>query len=588
MSKLFATPATFSVIGLALFAVAGACSDGRDGFDEGPRDFEQLPNEDAGECALQCSLDGRSVIRSCSGEVVETCSQTRACGGARCQDPCTAAAADQSSNGCEFYFQAPAVAESSCFATFVVNTSTQPVELSFDREGEALDISKAVFRTNPGDATLHAHTGPIAPGDSVVLFVESPAPSDVESGFGNSVACPEGVVPAAQGAALTRTGFGKSFRLGTNAPVSLVAMYPFGGAASHVPTTTLLMPVVTWGKEHVLVNPWEASIGRPSTQIVAAEDGTEITLVPKLALQDGQGVKGTPANVPMTYRLDKGQFLQVVQGDELSGSILTSNKPTATFGGHTCAYVPSKSGACDVLWQQIPSYEQWGSEYVAVAYRQRTASPGETMPYRIVAARDGTRLDYDPQIPAGAPTQLNAGEVVTFPVGVNDTFVVRTQDVEHPIYLAAYMTGYQGNYYGSGDMAGQGDPEFVNVAPAGQWLSSYSFYADPTYEETSLVVIRGKHYGKFEDVWLECAGNLADFQPIGTRGEYEYVRVDLSRDGGPGQSFGDKTCRTGLQRMKSTGPFTATLWGWAFAASYAYPGGMATRKLVTTPLLPVR
>jgi len=40
--------------------------------------------------------------------------------------------------------------------------------------------------------------------------------------------------------------------------------------------------------------------------------------------------------------------------------------------------------------------------------------------------------------------------------------------------------------------------------------------------------------------------------------------------------------------MKSEGPFTATIWGWAKDASYAYPGGMALRKLVDTPLLPIQ
>jgi hypothetical protein len=67
---------------------------------------------------------------------------------------------------------------------------------------------------------------------------------------------------------------------------------------------------------------------------------------------------------------------------------------------------------------------------------------------------------------------------------------------------------------------------------------------------------------------------------------YELTRVDLSRGHGPGQAFGDKTCQSGLKRMTSDGPFTATLWGRRFAASYAYPGGMAHRKLVTTPLDP--
>ncbi len=241
-----------------------------------------------------------------------------------------------------------------------------------------------------------------------------------------------------------------------------------------------------------------------------------------------------------------------------------------------------------MLWQQIPSFEQWGSEYVGVGYRQRTASPHELMPYRIVAAQDGTRLDYDPVIPPGAPTEMNAGDVATFPVSVNESFVVRTQDAAHPIYMAAYMQGRQGGYYGTPGMAGHGDPEFVNVVPAGQWQSSYSFYADPSYDETSLVVIRGKQRGKFEDVWLECAGILEGWTPIGTRGDFEFVRVDLQRGGGPGQSFGDKVCQTGLHRMKSEGPFTATIWGWSFAASYAYPGGMALRKLVDAPLLSIQ
>ena len=89
-------------------------------------------------------------------------------------------------------------------------------------------------------------------------------------------------------------------------------------------------------------------------------------------------------------------------------------------------------------------------------------------------------------------------------------------------------------------------------------------------------------------MWLDCAGTLSGFQPAGTRGDYEYLRVDLARGGGPGQTFGTSACRNGLQRMRSEGPFTATLWGWSYYASYAYPGGMAQRKLVETPLAPIR
>ena len=591
-SNFAPTPATFSVIGLAFLAAAFACGDGRDAFDNGPGGFE-VPDEDAGECPLQCSLDGRSVIRLCTGEVVETCPKELACGGARCQEPCAAAAEDNSSNGCEFYFQSPpsfAETPDNCYAAFVVNTSTLPLELSLDRGGEELDLSGAMFRTTPGDATLIHHTGPIPPDESVVLFLSDHDPAVPLGGTDRlAVRCPAGVTPAVlSGISPSGTRFGSSFHLKSSGPVSLVSMYPFGGAASMMPSATLHMPVVTWGKEHVLIDGWEASDGNPASQIVASQDGTEITIIANKTLQNGIDVKGGPANTPLKYSLDKGQYFQVDQRDELVGSIVLSNKPTSMFGGHSCADVPITGGACDTLWQQIPSYDQWGSEYVAVGYRQRTASPDELMPYRIVAAQDGTRLDYDPVIPPGAPTEMNAGDVVTFPVGVNEPFVVRTQDAAHPIYMAAYMQGGAGSYYGTPHLGWRGDPEFVNVVPAGQWRSSYAFYADPTYKETSLVVIRDKQRDQFEDVWLECAGTLEGWTPIGTRGEYEFVRVDLQRDGGPGQAFGDKVCQTGLHRMKSEGPFTATIWGWATAASYAYPGGMALRKLVDTPLISIQ
>jgi len=593
-------------MGAAVFlATIGACGDGRNPFDGRGGVFGQdASDDDAGECLLQCSLDGRSVIRTCTGEVVETCGPELACGAGVCQEPCAAAAADRSSNGCDFYFQAPLFAKvfgQSCYATYVVNTSSVPVELALELEGKRLDVSKALFHTKPGDATLLPQAGPIAPGESAILFVSDRDPNEPPVTVDDLAPCPDGVVPATYADPVPEgTGLGTAYHLTTNVPVSLAAIYPYGGAPTFLPSATLLFPVPVWGTQHIIVNAWEKNAipirfsgAGPSAQIVASEDDTEITIRPTHDIQDGYGVVGTPALQPVSYRLDKGQFLQLDQAEELSGSVVTSNKPTSVFGGHECMDVPSTRTACDTAQQQLPTFEQWGSEYVAVGYRPRLGDEHEPMPYRIVAARDGTRLDYDPAIPPGAPTTLSAGEVVTFWSGTGDAFVVRTQDADHPIYLAAYMSGgceklSGDDFIGDRDFGCNGDPEFVNVVPAGQYLSSYSFYADPTYQETSLVIIRQKSGDHFEDVWLECAGNLTDWKPIGTRGQYEFTRVDLIRNFGPGQSFDGGVCQKGLHRLKSNGPVTATVWGWGITASYAYPGGMALRKLVKTPLDPIR
>ncbi|MBN9164461.1 MAG: hypothetical protein BGO98_41240 [Myxococcales bacterium 68-20] len=575
-------------------AFLGACGNDRGGFVRREQTFVVDAGADAPSCLFQCSLDGRSVIDTCTGSVVEMCRPELACGAGLCQEPCAAAAADKSSNGCEFYLQAPPAAAAltapSCYAAYIVNPSTQPIEVSLELDGKEIDISKSIFRLNPGDASLTPHVGPIPPNESVSLFLSDGDPTvPLPSWEATFVPCPEGAVATTiVRGILSGTARGSAFHLKTTVPAAVSTIYPFGGAKSFQPTATLVLPVASWAKQHILVNGWGLGVGGPSAQILASEDDTEVTILPTLAIVGGKDVASSPARVPATYRLGKGQFLQLVQGQELTGSIVTSNKPTSTIGGNACANIPANHYYGDIVAQQIPAFEQWGSEYVGVGYRPRLGNEHEAVPYRIVAARDGTRLDYDPAVPPGAPTTMSAGELATFYSGTGDAFVVRTQDVDHPIYLSAHMTGGAGTGEVGAGYAGRGDPEFVNVVPAGQYLNAYSFYADPTYSETSLVVVRAKTRGEFKDVWLECAGNLTGWKPIGTRGEYEFVRVDLSRNKGPGDTFGTSVCHYGLQRMRSEGPFTATIWGWDSYASYAYPGGMAQRKLVETPLDPIR
>ena len=580
--------------------LAAACTVERSPFDGTET---ELPGNDGGldageECRRQCSLDGRSIIDTCTGDVVETCKPELACGEALCQEPCNAAAADRRSDGCEFYFQTPRfhkkkLAPKSCHALFVVNTSRLPADLTLEFEGEALDISSSIFRTAPGDATLIQHSGPLPPGESAILFV-SDGPPDQPSTSVKPVRCPAGTVAATGAEGIPDgSGLGSAFRLRANVPVSATTMYPFGGAPSYLPSASLLLPVATWSTQHVLINGWElTTAGVPSAQIVAAEDDTEVTVHPRKDIADGPEWVGGLAGKPLTQKLARGQLLQLAQSEELSGSIVSSTKPTTIFGGSSCSFIPSTSGACDALYQQIPGYENWGSEYVGVGYRPRLGNEAELVGYRIVAAHDGTRLDYDPAPPPGAPIEMSAGEVAFFAQGTGDAFVVRTQDVEHPIYVAQYMSGPQQGFAGpSGgwsSFGAEGDPDFVNVIPAVQYLSSYSFYADFSYANTSLVVVRSKTRGKFHDVSLECAGTITDFKPVGTRGDYEWTRVDLGTKGKPGLTTDAGVCSFGLHRMRSEGPFAATIWGWDAYASYAYPGGLAQRKVVSVPLDPIR
>jgi hypothetical protein len=130
-------------------------------------------------------------------------------------------------------------------------------------------------------------------------------------------------------------------------------------------------------------------------------------------------------------------------------------------------------------------------------------------------------------------------------------------------------------------MDGYGDSDSVISVPVKQYMNSYVFFADPTYPETNLVVVRAKGSGEvFHDVTLDCAGKLAGWQSVG---EYEWTRTDLIT--GNFQNVGN--CSTGRHEIKSDGPFGLWVWGWGTPltgyppsgvftknVSYGYPGGM--------------
>jgi hypothetical protein len=257
-------------------------------------------------------------------------------------------------------------------------------------------------------------------------------------------------------------------------------------------------------------------------------------------------------------------------------------------------------GACDSAHQQLPPVKALGHEYVAVRYRNRVDGHEESPPWRIVAAVKDTLLTYDPAPPPGAPSKLDDGQVAYFDAA--GPFVVSSQDADHPFYVSAQMTGCNdtavGGYVGPEGCAG--DPEVVNVVPPDEFLDRYTFFTDPTYPETDLVVVRRRGPNGFPDVTLDCAGVLGGWQAVGASGRYEYTRVDLVRHNFAPQG----NCDNGAHEIHGDAPFGVTVWGWGTketggnasdqkppfsqAVSYAYPAGMGLRTItsVIVPPLP--
>jgi hypothetical protein len=505
----------------------------------------------------RCSDDLHSVV-DCDGHVLMTCPAGQGCSGNGCVPACDSARDNKSSIGCDYYSVDPDVSldgAGACFAAFVANPWDQPVTLKVAYGGLTLDASTfAYVPSGSGQSLSYAPLpgGQLAPGQVAILFLNRhpglPSPLKLD--------CPPGITPAitATDAATHGTGVGTAFHITTSAPVVAYDMFPYGGGQSAMTSATLLLPTTAWDTNYVAVTGYgQGPLDQPTVDIVAQQDGTSVTINPSAAIVGGGGVAATAKNSPHTYVLDHGQVLQFTQDAALDGSVIQSTAPVGLWGGKSALGI---NGCCDdTAHQQIPPVRALGSEYVGVRYRNRYDGMEESPPWRIVGAADGTVLTWDPGPPPGAPSALSLGQLVEFDAA--GPFVVRSQDAQHPFYLASYMTG------GQNFDEGTGDPEFVNVIPPAQFLSRYTFFTDPTYPETNLVVVRttDPSTGQMPDVTLDCAGVLGGWTAVDRAGTFEMTRVDLST----GDFAGVGLCNNGVHVITGSSPtsaFGVTVWGW--------------------------
>jgi hypothetical protein len=528
-------------------------------------------------------------------------------GAVQCVNPCVDSLGNDTSNGCDFYaveMDTAPDATGVCYAVFVVNQwkTGQPARLQVTLGPSVLPIEQfARIPTGTGTGITYAPFDPVAglPTNQIAILFLSRDPTHAGDPNGGPpdpaflADCPPGVTPAVVGdAALHGTGTGTAFHITANVPIVAYQMLPYGGGHARVTGSTLLVPTNAWDTNYLVADAYEAPDPKiipimpgvrppgPTTVIVASQDATTVTLKPTVDVQAGPSIVGAPANAPVTYTLNQGQYLQFSQRAELTGSAVQADKPIAVIGGSTLMDVPLTSVRADTAEQMLPPVRALGSEYVAVRYRNR-GSTEEIVPWRMVGAVDGTELTFDP--PQGvAPATIDAQELIEF--DAPGPFVVRSQDASHPFYLAAYMTGGCGEA-ATGDDAGDpwtcpdtigllkgfGDPEFMNVVPPAQFLPRYTFFTDPTYPETNLVVIRVRdtQTAEMPQVTLDCAGVLGGWQPVGSSGNFEMTRVDLSTgnfQGVGGCNNGVHTITAVLVGATGTPPPTpligVTVWGW--------------------------
>jgi uncharacterized repeat protein (TIGR01451 family) len=278
--------------------------------------------------------------------------------------------------------------------------------------------------------------------------------------------------------------------------------------------------------------------------VVGTQAATTVTITPSVTT-------GTrTAGVPYTVTLGTGDTYQLVNTDadpaDLSGTVVTADKPIGVFGGHGCANIPDGSTlACDHLVEQMTPTTTWGQSFVTVPLATRTG--GDT--FRFLASTAATTVRVNGTVVA----TLGRGEIHQ---QLLTAASVVTSD--KPILVTQYSNGTTFDGVTS-------DPFEVIIPPNEQFLSSYTVTTPATGFTTNFINVVAPTSAVGSVVLDGTAIPAGSFTAI------------------PGSSFSGAQVPVALgsHALSSAQPFGITVYGFAEADSYGYPGGLSLAPVAT-------
>ncbi len=574
---------SFAILATGLFAACGSTPGPASSFD--PADASSGPPA-LGSGASGSPDGGPSLVGP-----VATSPGGDGGSGASSEQPatCAEAASAKSYVGCEFW---PTVVFNPVwsvfdFAAVVANASAQPAQIAVDRGGAAVSSIT------------------VAPGDVGVVYL--PWVSALKGGDFDD--CTLGARPTAS--TLVAQG---AYHLTSSVPVTVWQFSPLEYTAAGGPPgktwtcpyapascngdgvnclsvnngASLLLPTAALTGNYRLFGESSSTYGSayPAATdmdspggyaITATANGTtvNIALVAGADVEGGTGVPATSGGSTLTLTLNAGDVAQVIgtrgttynaPDSDLSGSVVSASQPVQIISFNAITDYPSPlqagNGWADHLEETVLPAEALGKHYLVAP---PTAPAGNTVGHfvRFYGNRDGTTLTYTGTPPLGAPTTLNAGQVVDLTGPVTTPFEVQGSN---ELAIASIMMGSQVQDPGADP---RGDPSLTFEVAVEQFRHEYVFLAPADYDVSyaDVLVPTGAN------VTLDGAALSGPATPIGST--WSIVRQPLTAG-----------TKNGAHLLQADQAIGVQIMGFGHATSYYTPGGLNLAHIAPPPLPP--
>ncbi len=492
----------------------------------------------------------------------ETCGNYQSCNEqigepptAKCEGPCEIASTSPTSVGCEF---------------LAIRVR------SGNGEEDLAEFYDAVLVGNPDDKTAE------------VQLYFTPNASYQEEPLGEPVVLATGESHIFELDNSTIKGFsairtGGVYRVKSDVPVIAYLHSPLKNSESN--DSSMLLPVKSLRQDYVvasypgLADPNNPKFyrGRPSFfNVIALEDETSVSWTPPVTTA-GNGL--TPAKVLAfetgTVKLNHYEVMQIgastlnpdntqntdYKKHDISGTIIHADKPIWVLSGTACANVPFESlGYCNHLQEQMIPIEYWGTKYVGAHSPLRA---NELHYWRVYAGEDGVSVTTDPSQPGTPFTLMKRGDFKDLPIKSGTSFTFSGTGPFMPVqYLASHKSA--GNI---------GDPAMYQTIPIEQYLKRYVFVTGVAYTSNYAQLVR---VDGSAPIFLNGVEVPEDAYYLINSVGLRYRVADFPLEPGDEPKF---------YVAESADAFSLSVIGYVGKAgdgsgsAYAYPGGMALKKL---------
>ena len=265
-------------------------------------------------------------------------------------------------------------------------------------------------------------------------------------------------------------------------------------------------------------------------------------------------------NDNLHFTLNASQSVYLLGKGDTTGTVIVTNKPVSVFSGQMCSNVPFSIPFCDHLVEQFPPVSTWGTRFVTVPLKYRTAFDV----FRFIAAYHCTNVSISCVSSIGVPASswtftLDEAEYHETNIPSNKYCIVKSTN---RLLVLQYSVG------SGADVNDTGDPFMAVLPPADRFSNNLTFAnyesSVQTYKHVVNIVIPAAFFQP-DSIYLSNS-RLSDLTfdvipiPDGYSIAYYGVRVDIET--------GSHT----LYHTNQHAGFGILVYGFTHSASYGYPG----------------